>query len=122
MTRDLFFGIEILGHPTVREADGLALSSRNRYLDSDERRRAAAFPVALTTAAQESEPAMIIARAIALITSGTGSAPQYVELVDAETLEPLTVLDRPAVLAAAVKIGETRLIDNVRLAPSHAKV
>jgi len=122
MTRNLFLGIEIIGHPTVREADGLALSSRNRYLDTEERRRAAALPAALTAAAQETEPAMIIAKATTLITNGTGSAPQYVELVDAETLAPLVTLDRPAVLAAAVKIGETRLIDNVRLAPRHAKV
>ena len=122
MTRDLFFGIEIIGHPTVREPDGLALSSRNRYLDDDERRRAAAFPAALNAAAQETDPALIIARATALITEGTGSAPQYVEVVDAENLAPLTALDRPAVLAAAVKIGETRLIDNVRLGPRHAKV
>jgi len=122
MTRDLFLGIEILGHPTVREADGLALSSRNRYLSPEERRRAAAFPAALSAAAQETDPARIRAKAAALITDGTGSPPQYVELVDAETLAPLNVLDRPAVLAAAVKIGETRLIDNVRIAPRHAKI
>ena len=122
MARDLFFNLEIIGHPTVREADGLAMSSRNRYLDADERKRAAAFPAALSTAAQENDPGQIMAKATALITNGTGSAPQYVELVDAETLAPLAALDRPAVLAAAVKIGETRLIDNVRLAPRHAKV
>jgi pantoate--beta-alanine ligase len=122
MVRDLFFDLEIIGHPTVREADGLALSSRNRYLDADERKRAAAFPAALSTAVREKDPGQIIAKATALITAGTGSEPQYVELVDAETLAPLTALDRPAVLAAAVKIGETRLIDNVRLAPRHAKV
>ena len=122
MARDLFFNLEIIGHPTVREADGLAMSSRNRYLDADERKRAAAFPAALSTAAQENDPGQIMAKAMALITEGTGSAPQYVELVDAETLAPLAALDRPAVLAAAVKIGETRLIDNVRLAPRHAKV
>jgi pantoate--beta-alanine ligase len=121
MARDLFFDLEIIGHPTVREADGLAMSSRNRYLDADERKRAAAFPAALSTAAQEGAPGQMIAKATALITDGTGSAPQYVELVDAETLAPLAALDRPAVLAAAVKIGETRLIDNVRLAPRHAK-
>jgi pantoate--beta-alanine ligase len=63
-----------------------------------------------------------VAQAKTLITAGTGAEPQYVELVDAETLAPLAALDRPAVLAAAVKIGETRLIDNVRLAPRHAKV
>jgi pantoate--beta-alanine ligase len=122
MVRDLFFDMEIIGHPTVREADGLAMSSRNRYLDAAERKRAAAFPAALSAAAKESDPAQIVAQAKALITAGTGAEPQYVELVDAETLAPLTVLDRPAVLAAAVKIGETRLIDNVRLAPRHAKV
>jgi pantoate--beta-alanine ligase len=122
MTRDLFLGIEIVGHPTVRESDGLAMSSRNRYLSADERKRAAAFPSALSAAARENEPGQIITMATALITTGTGSPPEYVALVDAETLEPLSALDRPAVLAAAVKIGETRLIDNVRLAPRHAKV
>jgi len=122
MTRDLFFGIEIIGHATVREPDGLAMSSRNRYLSADGRQRAATFPAALRQAAEEPDPQSIIARAADLIAQGTGCAPEYVELVDAETLAPLTALDRPAVLAAAVKIGETRLIDNVRLAPRHAKV
>lgn len=122
MARDLFFAMEIIGHPTVREPDGLALSSRNRYLSAEERKRAAAFPSALSAAARENEPAQIVAQAAELITAGTGAAPEYVEVVDAETLEPIVALDRPAVLAAAVKIGETRLIDNVRLAPRHAKV
>ena len=122
MTHDLFLGIDIIGHPTVREADGLALSSRNRYLGADERKRAAAFPAALSAAARETDPALIVAKATELVTAGTGSAPQYVAVVDAETLEPLEALDRPAVLAAAVKIGETRLIDNVRLAPRHGKI
>ena len=111
---------DILQH--VLEPDGLALSSRNRYLAPEERRRAAAFPAALRTAAENSSPREAIATATALITQGTGSAPEYVEVVDAETLEPLQTLDRPAVLAAAVKIGETRLIDNVRLAARHAKI
>ena len=122
MARDLFLGIEIVGHPTVRESDGLAMSSRNRYLSAEERQRAAAFPAALKQATEEPDPRSIVTRANELITQGTGSAPEYVELVDAEKLEPLASLDRPAVLAAAVKIGETRLIDNVRLAPRHAKV
>ena len=122
MARDLFLGIEIVGHATVRESDGLAMSSRNRYLSADERKRAAAFPAALKQATEEPDSRSIVTRANKLITLGTGSAPEYVELVDAETLEPLAALDRPAVLAAAVKIGETRLIDNVRLAPRHAKV
>jgi pantoate--beta-alanine ligase len=122
MTRDLFFGLEIIGHPTVREADGLALSSRNRYLNPEERARARYFPAALQAAARENSPAQIIASATNLITQGTGTPPEYVAVVDAENLEPLENRDRPAVLAAAVKIGETRLIDNVRLAPRHAKV
>ena len=122
MTRDLFLGIEVVGHPTVREADGLAMSSRNRYLSADERARASHFPAALTSAAAETNPAAIIAKATDLITRGTGSSPEYVAVVDAETLEPLQTLDRPAVLAAAVKIGQTRLIDNVRLEPRHGKV
>ena len=122
MTRDLFAGLEIIGYPTVRETDGLAMSSRNRYLAPEERRRAATFPAALGTAAEKGSPREVVATATALITQGTGSAPEYVEVVDAETLEPLETLDRPAVLAAAVKIGETRLIDNVRLAARHAKI
>jgi pantoate--beta-alanine ligase len=121
MVRDLFFNIEIIGHPTVREADGLAMSSRNRRLSADERTRASHFPSALAAAAKETTPAEITGKAAALIAGGTGAEPEYVALVDAETLEPLAALDRPAVLAAAVKIGQTRLIDNVRVAP-HAKV
>jgi len=122
MTRDLRPGLEIIGHPTVRETDGLAMSSRNRYLAAEERRRATSFPAALRTAAEEASPREVVATATALITQGTGAAPEYVEVVDAETLEPLEALDRPAVLAAAVKIGETRLIDNVRLAARHGKI
>jgi pantoate--beta-alanine ligase len=122
MARDLFFGIEIIGHPTVRDADGLALSSRNRYLSAEDRRRAAGFPAALRAAAEKNSPEEVAATAKELITRQTGSSPEYVAVVDAETLQPMTALDRPAVLAAAVKIGETRLIDNVRLAPRHAKI
>jgi len=122
MARDLFFGIEIVGHPTVREPDGLAMSSRNRYLDPEERRRAAKISAALRAAAAKTSPEEIATAAAELIEQGTGAAPEYVAVVDAETLEPVTSLDRPAVLAAAVKIGETRLIDNLRLEPAHAKV
>jgi len=122
MTRDLRPGLEIIGHPTVRETDGLAMSSRNRYLAAEERRRATSFPAALRTAAEEASPREVVATATALITQGTGAAPEYVEVVDAETREPLEALDRPAVLAAAEKIGETRLIDYVRLAARHGKI
>lgn len=122
MVRDLFFNIEIIGHPTVRENDGLAMSSRNRYLSLEQRRMAASFAAALQTAARESSPEMIANRGAELIKAATGIEPQYVTLVDAETLAPLPAAGRPAVLAAAVKIGDTRLIDNVRIAPRNAKV
>lgn len=122
MARDLFSAVEIIGHPTVREPDGLAMSSRNRYLSAPERERARHFPAALVEAATKDSPVAIVAAASRLIADGTGTDAEYVAVVDAETLEPLGSLDRPAVLAAAVKIGETRLIDNVRLAPRHAKV
>lgn len=122
MARDLFFGVEIVGQPTVREPDGLAMSSRNRYLDPEQRKRAAKISAALRAAAAKTSPEEIAAAAADLIERGTGTAPEYVAVVDAETLEPLKSLDRPAVLAAAVKIGETRLIDNLRLEPAHAKV
>jgi pantoate--beta-alanine ligase len=122
MSRDLFLGIEIIGHATVREADGLAMSSRNRYLAPEERKRAAAFPAALNEAVREAEPQKIVTRARELIAQMTGSAPEYVELVDAETLQAVAAPDRPAVLAAAVKIGETRLIDNILLEAPHADI
>lgn len=124
MVRDLFFPIEIIGHPTVREADGLALSSRNRYLSTDEKVGAVHFAAALQNAKRMAETdAQAIVNAVRRnIIERTGSTPDYVSLVDAETLEPLTTLDRPGVLAAAVRIGETRLIDNVRLAPPHEKI
>lgn len=124
MTRDLLLGIEIIGHPTVREPDGLAMSSRNRHLRPAERERARHFAAALQAAARSDESAApaLLSSVRAGILAGTGAAPEYAEVVDAATLEPLAVIDRPAVLAAAVRIGETRLIDNVRLDPRHGKV
>lgn len=127
MVRDLFFPVEIVGHPTVRESDGLALSSRNRYLSSEERQAATHFPAALQNAKSlvangEIQADRLLEQTQEAILRGTGVAPQYLELVDAENLEPLTALDRPAVLAGAVIIGTTRLIDNIRLEPPHANI
>ncbi|MEI7865389.1 MAG: pantoate--beta-alanine ligase [Chthoniobacterales bacterium] len=117
MTRDLFLGIEIIGHPTVRESDGLAMSSRNRYLSAEERARATGFAAALRSAqtTNETSAQKIIAVTSEAILHATGCAPEYLAIVDAETLEPLEHIDRPAVLAAAVRVGNTRLIDNVSL-------
>jgi pantoate ligase/cytidylate kinase len=122
LVNDLGLPVAVQGCATVRDADGLALSSRNRYLSAEDRRHAAGFPTALRAAADKNSPEEVAATAKELITRQTGSSPEYVAVVDAETLQPMTALDRPAVLAAAVKIGETRLIDNVRLAPRHAKI
>lgn len=117
MARDLDFDLEIIGMPTRRDPDGLALSSRNAYLSADERARAAAFPVALLEAAATIEaggsPKNALERVYeALNDAGFGSV-DYVELVDAATLEPLDTLDREGRLLAAARLGTTRLIDNV---------
>ncbi len=117
LARDLDIPTEIVGHPTVREADGLALSSRNAYLSADERARAVELPRAMRAAAdairggQEVDSALLAATQRLL---GAGfSAVDYVELRDADTLAPIRRLDRPARLLAAARIGSTRLIDNI---------
>lgn len=108
----------IIGVPTVREADGLALSSRNRYLSVDDRARAAALPAAMRTAIAKIEGGMDVAPTLhalegALIDAGFASV-DYADLRDAETLAELFALgDRPARLLVAARIGGTRLIDNM---------
>jgi pantoate--beta-alanine ligase len=122
MVRDLDLPLEVIGLPTVREADGLAMSSRNSYLDPDERRRAVALSRGLFAArarfqAGEREAAALLAAARAPLVEAAAVI-DYLELRDAEALAPLERAgDRPAVLAVAAFIGRTRLIDNVRLDP-----
>ena len=115
MSADLDLGVEVVGVPTQREDDGLALSSRNIYLDGDERRRALALPRALGEAARAiaaGEPAEAALAAARATLAAAGFQVDYVALVDAGTLgEP--VEDRPRRLLAAARIGATRLIDNV---------
>jgi pantoate--beta-alanine ligase len=117
MVADLAIPVEIVGVPTVREEDGLALSSRNAYLSADERTRAMALPLALRSAAQAIragepvEPALAQGRT-SLLGSGFGTV-DYFALVDAGTLEPLDRLTDDMRLIAAAKIGTTRLIDNI---------
>jgi len=122
MVRDLDVGVEIVGVPTQRDADGLALSSRNAYLSPDERRAARALPRALGEAAQAIRDGAAIDEALARARArleAAGFAPiDYVALHDAETLAPLASLDRPARLLAAARIGTTRLIDNLPVAPA----
>jgi pantoate--beta-alanine ligase len=117
LARDLDIPTEIVGHPTVREADGLALSSRNAYLSADERARAAELPRTLGAAADairggQAVDGTLLAATQRLLGAGFGAV-DYVELRDAETLAPLQRLDRPARLLAAARIGHTRLIDNI---------
>ena len=117
MARDLDFPVDVIGVPTVREADGLALSSRNVYLSEDERVRAVALPDALGEAAAAivagGEPADAIIAAKARLLDAGFAAVDYVELRDAETLQPVDTAERPARLLAAARIGKTRLIDNI---------
>lgn len=125
MVRDLDFGIEILGVPIVREADGLALSSRNAYLSADQRKTALSLSKGLAAAEAavkggERDAAKIVAAARALIEAEPGARIDYVELRDADELSSVTTLSRPAVLAMAVFVGTTRLIDNRVLRPATA--
>lgn len=120
MVRDLDFSLEIIGVPIVRDADGLALSSRNAYLSAEERQAALALPNALRQAAVEIHGgadigAALAAGAASILGAGFLNV-DYFELADAVTLEPLRVWDgRAARLLAAAKIGRTRLIDNLPL-------
>ena len=117
MARDLDFDLEIVGVPTERDADGLALSSRNVYLSEAERASALALPRALAEAAAAilagAPIADTLARARERLDVAGFDPVDYVELRDAETLEPLVSLDRPGRLLAAARIGRTRLIDNL---------
>ncbi|MDR3683146.1 MAG: pantoate--beta-alanine ligase [Geothrix sp.] len=121
MARDLNLPVDIVVVPTVREADGLALSSRNAYLDEDARRRALSISQGLLAAKAafdegERSASKLIEVARALL-AGVDSI-QYLELVDTQNLEPVTgPVDRSAALCAAAYVGRTRLIDNVILAP-----
>jgi pantoate--beta-alanine ligase len=109
--------IDIVGVPTQRDADGLALSSRNAYLSEDERRAARALPRALGEAAQAMIGGTPVAEAIDRAREKLAAAGfdpiDYVELRDPSSLEPMTILDRPARLLAAAFLGRTRLIDNL---------
>lgn len=113
----------IIGVPTVREADGLAMSSRNRYLDTEQRAAAAALPQVLGTAAQTiSDGHQPIWQAKAVAENElqlAGFKIDYIEVVDAVTLTPIDVLtDRPARILVAARIGGTRLIDNMAVRPA----
>jgi len=119
MVRDLAFGVEIVGMPIVREADGLALSSRNAYLSAEERGRALALSRALFEArdaaaggARAAAPLAATARARL---EAVGARVDYVEVVEPLTLAPVTVAAPGSVMLLAALVGRTRLIDNLVL-------
>jgi len=117
MVRDLNFRIDIIGVPTVREEDGLAYSSRNEYLNSEERKQATVLYKALRAAATGSEKSAgdVIALAREVINEAPLARIDYVELADAQTLRPVEMTGSNSVLLLAVFFGKTRLIDNIRL-------
>jgi pantoate--beta-alanine ligase len=120
MVRDLNFPIEIIGVPTVREADGLALSSRNQYLSPDERAQATVLSRAMTRVKElahggEKSVGRLIDAAKSVMESAKSARIDYISIVDADNLQPLEILRPNAVMALAVFIGKTRLIDNLRL-------
>ena len=121
MARDLNLPVDVVVVPTIREADGLALSSRNTYLDEDARRRALRLSEGLLAAkaafeAGERNGAKLVEIARKPL-AGVDSV-QYLELVDTQNLEPIQgPVDRSAALCVAAYVGSTRLIDNVLLSP-----
>ena len=126
MTAELGFGVEVVGHPIVREADGLARSSRNRYLTPEERQQAVVLAEAVeavygaSEAGERRAPALVDAMRRAVARAPLARL-QYAEVVDAETLQPVEALTPGRYLAAlAAHFGDTRLIDNttIEIAPS----
>jgi pantoate--beta-alanine ligase len=119
MVTDLNMDIEVVGHPTVREPDGLAMSSRNAYLSSADRQRATAISAGLSAARDQVEKgerraSVLLAKATSLIVQGVDRI-DYIELRDAQTLRPVDNVDGPAVMLVAAFVGNTRLIDNLRM-------
>jgi pantoate--beta-alanine ligase len=120
MVRDLNMDVRIVAHHTVREPDGLAMSSRNSYLTADERKRALAIHASLGRAEEvfrsgERDAATLKKAVIEVLTSGGGLDVEYVNICDAETLEDIAKVAGKALLAIACRVGVTRLIDNTIL-------
>ncbi|HUA73759.1 MAG TPA: pantoate--beta-alanine ligase [Solirubrobacteraceae bacterium] len=125
LVADLNLPVRVQACPTVREPDGLAMSSRNARLGADERARAVALSEGLRAAAQRaadgerSAEALLDVACAAMLARGV--QPEYLELVDPETLLPVRELSQEALLAVAARLGETRLIDNALLRPAPAR-
>jgi pantoate--beta-alanine ligase len=122
MVRDLDFSVEIVPCPIYREPDGLAMSSRNRYLSPEQRQAALALSRGLAAAREqfaggEREAAALIRAVRRCLDAELLVREEYVEVVDAESLQSIAAVTQPAVLAVAAFVGQTRLIDNLRLTP-----
>ena len=122
LAQDLNFDVEVIGHPTVREADGLAMSSRNAYLDSEERKAAVCLYRSLRHAEElvrrgERRGTAIVDAARAEIAREALARIDYVSLCDPESLREIDLVQDAALLALAVRIGKARLIDNMILKP-----
>jgi pantoate--beta-alanine ligase len=120
LVHDLHFPVEIVAHPTVREPDGLAMSSRNAYLDAAERRAAPALYRALSAAREaiaegERDAGRLRAAMRAVLDAEPLVTPEYAEVVDAETFRPVTAARGRLVLPVAARVGRARLIDNLQL-------
>jgi pantoate--beta-alanine ligase len=120
MTRDLAFGTKILVAPTVREPDGLAMSSRNAHLSPEQRRQAAVLYRSLRLAQAlvrrgERDPRKVSAAMRRMIEGERGAKVQYVEIVDPDGLAPVKRIKGRVIVAVAVYFGRTRLIDNIVL-------
>ena len=122
LVQDLDLDIQITSGPTVRESDGLAMSSRNAYLSASQRPSALALYQALCQTQNHLENGLtdaktLIQSAVSLILSFPETTIDYIAICDPDTLEDIQTIDRPAVMALAVKVGKTRLIDNMMLSP-----
>jgi pantoate--beta-alanine ligase len=124
VVRDLNLPVRIEGLPTIRESDGLAMSSRNALLSADERARALALPAGLaaagTLAAAGERSAQALLGAAREAMRASGVEPEYVALVDPDTFEPVDALAGDVLLALAARVGEVRLIDNAILSSPHS--
>lgn len=121
MVMDLNMDIEIIGIPTVREPDGLAMSSRNKYLNPEERRSALCLKKSIDMSLKmvedgERDPEKIKTVVRDLISSRSFTDIEYISICDPLTLDDISVIDKTALLALAVRVGKTRLIDNWELA------
>jgi len=120
MAEDMNMNVRVLAHPTVREVDGLAMSSRNKYLSAEQRRSALVLSRALDAARRrvlggERSVEAIKSEAAEMIAQTPECTIDYIEIVDPVLLKPLERIEGRAVMALAVRVGTTRLIDNMTL-------